>query len=171
MRLFIALPVTADARRALEETQAALRRHGARGRFTPPENHHLTLAFLGNVEDPAPVIEAMQRVPVPKTALRFDRLTLFGDVLVALLRQNDALEQYARALRDALDEAGIKYDRKPFRPHVTLCRKTALPHPDFRLYPLERGLRGLRLPVKEARLMASDLSGDTPKYTAIYTQK
>ncbi|MBQ6067410.1 MAG: RNA 2',3'-cyclic phosphodiesterase [Clostridia bacterium] len=171
MRSFIALPVTADARRTLEETQAALRRKGVRGRFTPPENHHLTLAFLGNVEDPAPVIAAMRRVPVPKTALRFDRLTLFGDVLVALFRPNDALERYARALRDSLDEAGIKYDRQAFRPHITLCRKTALPCPDFRLSPSERELRGLRLPVKEVRLMSSDLSGETPQYTAVYTQR
>ena len=171
MRLFIALPVTADALRALEDAQTALRRNGVRGRFTPPENHHLTLAFLGNVEDPVPVIGAMERVPVPKTALRFDRLTLFGDVLVALLKQNDALEQYARALRAALDEAGIRYDRQTFRPHITLCRKTALPSPDFRLFPSERPLRGVRLPVKEAKLMASDLSGGTPEYSAVYTQK
>ena len=171
MRLFIALPTPPDARRALEETQAALRSKGARGRFTPPENLHLTVCFLGSVENPAPVIEAMKRVPVPRTALRFDRLTLFGDVLVALLRPNDALEQYARALRAALDEAEIRYDRQPFRAHVTLCRRTALPCPDFRLFPSERPLRGMRLPVKEVKLMASDLSGDTPKYTAIYTQK
>lgn len=171
MRLFIALPTPPDARRALEEAQAALRKKGVRGRFTPPDNLHLTLCFLGSVEDPAPVIGAMKAVRVPRTALRFDRLTLFGDVLVALLRPNDALGQYATALRAALDEAEIKYDRQAFRPHITLCRKTALPSPDFRLYPLERPLRGLRLPVKEVKLMASDLSGETPKYTAVYTQK
>ncbi len=171
MRLFIALPVAADARRALEETQAALRQQGVRGRFPPPENHHLTLVFLGSVEDPAPAIEAMQRVPVPRTALRFDRLTLFGDVLVALMKKSDALERYVRALRAALDDAGIGYDRKAFRPHITLCRKPALPCPDFRLRPFERGLRGLRLPTAEARLTASDLSGETPRYTAIYKQR
>lgn len=171
MRLFIALPVPADVRRTLEAAQTALRRQGARGRFTPPENWHMTLVFLGNTEDPAPVIEAMRRVPVPRTALRFDRLTLFGDVLVALFKQDDALEQYVRSLRASLDDAGIRYDRKAFRPHITLCRKTALPCPDLRLYSFERQLRGVRLPVKEARLMASDLSGETSRYTAVDTQK
>ena len=171
MRLFIALPVTADVRRALENTQAELRRQGVRGRCTPPENLHMTLAFLGNVDDPAPVIAAMRRVPLPQTALRFDRLTLFGDVLAALYRPDAALEQYVRALRSALDDAGIGFDCKAFRPHITLARKTAFPSADFRLYPLARPLRGARLPVTEARLMASDLSGDAPRYTAIYTQK
>ena len=171
MRLFIALPIPADARRALTGTQAALRRKGVRGRFSPPENLHMTLAFLGSVKDPAPVIGAMRSVRLPKTALRFDRLTLFGDVLVALFRQDGALTKYVDALRAALDDAGIGCDRQAFRPHITLCRKTVLPSADFRLLPFERGLRRTRLPTNEVRLFSSDLSEGTPKYTALHTEK
>ena len=170
MRLFIALPVTEDVRRALGDTQAALRRQGVRGRFTPPENQHLTLAFLGNATDPAPVIAAMQSVALPRAALSFDRLTLFGDVLVALFQSNNALTAYVKALRGALDAAGLPYDRQAFRPHITLCRKTAFPAADFRLFPFEQSLHGVRLPVTDARLLSSDLSGDQPKYTALYTE-
>ncbi|MBQ6020720.1 MAG: hypothetical protein IJL26_11160, partial [Clostridia bacterium] len=90
MRSFIALPVTADVRRALEDTQTALRRSGARGRFTPPENWHMTLIFLGSVPDPAPVIGAMRGIDPVRTELVFDRLTMFGSVLVALFRPDDA---------------------------------------------------------------------------------
>ena len=111
MRLFIAVPVT-GAGKALQSTQAALQRSGVRGRFSPPEKLHITLAFLGSVDDPAPVFEALERVPVPKTSLSFDRLTLFGDALVALFQQNGALERYVAALRTALDEAGVSCDRK-----------------------------------------------------------
>ena len=68
MRLFIALPVTAALRQTLTDAQAALRRQGARGRFTPPNNLHMTLTFLGSVDDPAPAIEAMQRVNPPRGA-------------------------------------------------------------------------------------------------------
>ena len=113
----------------------------------------------------------MRRVPLPRTALAFDRLTLFGDVLVALLGPNDALAQYAQALRAALDDAGIGYDRKAFRPHITLCRKTALPSAAFRLSASGRPLRGLRLPLREAELTASELSGETPQYSAVFRQK
>ncbi len=170
MRLFIATPVPAGLRRAFTETQAALGANGMRGRFAPPGNLHMTLVFLGSVPDPAPVIEAMQSVRLPETALRFDRLTLFGDVLVALYQPNDALAAYAKALRCALDAAGLPYDRQAFRPHITLCRKTALPAA-CRLFTLEKNLRGPLLRVKEAALFCSDLSGETPRYTALHTER
>lgn len=171
MRLFIALPVSADARRALGKTQDALRQKGVKGRLSPPENLHVTLCFLGNVKDPAPAIAAMKSVPVPKTALRFDRLTLFGDVAVALLKQDTALSDYVRRLRVSLDDAGVGYDRQAFRPHVTLCRKTALPYPSFRLSAAAKPLAGMSLSVFETRLMASDLTGPTPKYTVLFRKR
>ena len=168
MRLFIALPVTEGANRTLQKTQEALQRMGVDGRFTPPENRHLTLAFLGDAEDPAPAMKALRSVKIPRTSLIFDRLTLFGDVLVAVFKKNDALERYAAALRAALDAAGVSYDRKAFRPHITLCRGTAIPRRDLlRLNVAERSLRGKRMPVTEARLYASDLSGKTPRYDMI----
>ena len=169
MRLFIALPVTADVRRALEDTQTALRRSGARGRFTPPENWHMTLIFLGSVPDPAPVIGAMRGIDPVRTELVFDRLTMFGSVLVALFRPDDAADRYVRALRAALDGAGIKYDRKAFRPHITLCRDAAFP-PSLRLEACEAALRSVRLPTDKVCLMRSDLSEKTPKYTVLFTK-
>ena len=170
MRLFIALPA-GGAEKALQSTQAALQKMRVRGKFAPPENLHITLAFLGETPDPAPVIAAMKRVPLPQTGLRFDRMTLFGDVLVALIKPNEALQTYVRLLREALDEAGIRYDKKAFRPHVTLARKTALPSPEFRLFPFERGLKNTRITVRSAVLFSSDTSGETSVYTALFTQK
>ena len=169
MRLFIALPV-GNAAKALIQTQAALQKKGVRGRFEPPEKLHLTLAFLGETPDPAPVIAAMKHVPVPKTVLSFDRLTLFGDVLVALIRPDGALEDYARALRQSLDEAGIRYDKKAFRPHVTLARGTVLPNAGFRFAEAQRGLQKAKLQTAVTILFCSDTSGETAKYTALYVQ-
>ena len=171
MRLFIALPVPADAQKALISAQAALKRSGVRGRFSPPENLHMTLVFLGETPDPAPVIKAMRLVRVPRASLTFNRLTMFGDVTVALMRPTAALTRYAKALRASLDEAGIAYDPKPFRPHITLCRKTALPAAEFPLSASERPLRALRVPVREVRLFLSDLTGQTSRYTLLAVSK
>ena len=51
------------------EAEEALRCQG-RGTFTRPENLHLTLAFLGEVEDPAPVREALAADKNNASALR-----------------------------------------------------------------------------------------------------
>ena len=170
MRAFIALPVTADVRKACLETQRLLQKKGVRGRFSPPENLHVTLCFLGEIKDPAPVTEALRQTPLPETALVFDRLTLFGDVTVALLRHNAELEAYVITLRRALDAAGISFDRQAFRPHITLARKTALPRPEFRLYICDPPLQKATLPVKTVKLMESDLSGAAPKYSAVFSK-
>ena len=170
MRLFIALPVPEDVRRALTETQDALRKRGVRGRFTRPENLHMTLVFLGNAPDPAPVIAAIKSARLPRETLRFERLTFFGDALVGLYQPNSALSAYVKTLGAALSAAGLPFDRQAFRPHITLCRKTALPAADFRLYPFERKLKSARLPVKEARLFRSDLSGPEPRYTILFAE-
>ena len=167
MRLFIALPAPEGARRAFEDAQKALRRQGVRGRFTPPENWHMTLTFLGSVPDCAPVIEAMRGIDPARTELVFDRLTMFGTVLVALFRPDDKADRYVRALRAALDEAGIKYDRKAFRPHITLCRDAAFP-PSLRFDSFENVLQSVRIPTEKVQLMSSDLSGETSRYTVIY---
>ena len=50
MRLFFALRLSPSVAEALAQAQADLRRQG-RGTFPPPENLHLTLAFLGRTED------------------------------------------------------------------------------------------------------------------------
>ena len=48
VRLFIALPVASAVRKALVEAQNVCRADGVRAAWTPPENLHLTLCFLGD---------------------------------------------------------------------------------------------------------------------------
>ena len=52
MRLFIAITFTEDMLDALSEIQDDLRRSNVRGSYTPRENLHMTLAFIGEYDDP-----------------------------------------------------------------------------------------------------------------------
>ncbi|MBQ7639306.1 MAG: RNA 2',3'-cyclic phosphodiesterase [Clostridia bacterium] len=167
MRLFIALPVTAGVKRAIADTQKELKRRGVNGRYTPPENLHMTLVFIGNAKETEKISRALRKNPVPRTALTFDRLALFGDTLVALYKNSAALESYVRELRKALDEEEVSFDRQAFRAHVTLCRKAA-PQPEGpRFWECGSTLKSVRLPVNRVLLFESDLSGKTPVYTAL----
>jgi len=127
VRLFIAVKLNEEMRTALTLAQAALRKAGVRGRFTPEENLHLTLAFLGERPDPESVLDVMADVPFRAFPLRLDGLGCFGDTWWAGLRESDELAAYAGKLRRALAEAGIPFDRKRFRPHITLLRRAVFP--------------------------------------------
>ncbi len=47
MRLFIAVQLSEPMRGAISKVQDGLLRLGVRGSYTPRENLHLTLAFIG----------------------------------------------------------------------------------------------------------------------------
>ena len=60
MRLFIAILLNDEMKDALEAMQAGMRRSGVRGNFTKRQNLHLTLAFIGEYDDPDKVLEVIR---------------------------------------------------------------------------------------------------------------
>ena len=123
MRLFLAIQFDEPMVRALTEFQEKLRAFGMRGRFAPPENLHLTLAFIGEYAAPDAVMEAASSVPFRPVRLRLDGVGSFGNLYWAGLAKNEVLAAYVKKLRGALAANEIPYDRKRFSPHITLVRK------------------------------------------------
>ncbi len=69
MRLFIAIPFSEEFKGELLRVQNDMRSNGVRGNFSRAENLHVTVAFLGEVQDPAPAMHALQSVPLPELTL------------------------------------------------------------------------------------------------------
>ena len=63
MRLFIAIQLSDEMKKSLTATLHNLKKQGIKGNYTPTQNLHMTLAFLGEVRDPRPVTAALERVP------------------------------------------------------------------------------------------------------------
>ncbi|MBQ1351407.1 MAG: RNA 2',3'-cyclic phosphodiesterase [Oscillospiraceae bacterium] len=136
MRLFLAILLNEPVRKALEAVQEDLIACGAKGRFSRPENLHLTLAFLGELpRSSLPKIEtcmaeAATGLPLP-AVLSFAALDRFrrrdGDLYYVQAAASPWLLQLQRQLTRALDRAGLPYDKKPFRPHLTLGRNIVFP--------------------------------------------
>lgn len=122
MRLFIALEIGKAFREALIRTRELLASAGVSGRFSIPEDMHLTLAFIG--EWPEDISWCLPEVTEPFT-LTLDHLGVFpkAKVLWAGIEPSEELARLAQAARDNLDAAGIPYDPKPFNPHITIVRK------------------------------------------------
>ena len=123
MRLFVAIPMEGEIKNALRGVQNELRRRGVEGNYTRPENLHLTLAFIGDYPDPDAVLEAMAALRFAPFSLRLGAPGAFEELWWVGLEAGEELETLARRLRSALADEAIPFDRKAFRPHITLIRK------------------------------------------------
>jgi 2'-5' RNA ligase len=125
MRLFIAIQLNDRIRTSLDEVQRRLIRQGVHGNFTPPDNLHLTLAFIGEYPDPDDVMQALEAVSFQPFSLGLEGFGSFGDLWWAGLSDSGELEALVRRIRHALSGSGIPFDRKRFSPHITLIRKAS----------------------------------------------
>ena len=126
MRLFIAVQLSEEMRDAICKFQDAMWRKGVRGNYTIRENLHLTLAFIGEYNDPEYVLNVMCGIPFGPFELTLDGVGCFGDLWWVGLKPCSGLKNYVRQLRHALAEAGIPFDRKRFSPHITVLRRASI---------------------------------------------
>jgi len=168
LRLFVALALPAALR-----TQLALLAGGIPGvRWLPPENYHLTLRFIGEVEtwraEEADAALATIRAPGFELALRgvghFDKGGRICSLWVGVER-NEALAFLQAKVETALQRAGFEPDRRRFAPHVTLARTERAPPEKIIAYIQATNLfRAPPVPVEHFTLFSSHLG----KSQAVY---
>ena len=123
MRLFIAIKLDTEMKQLVGSIQNSFRRQSVRGNYTPDENLHITLAFIGEYGDPDMVLEAMEEVSFSPFMMTMDKVGCFDQLWWAGIDDSAELEKLAGKLRRALADAGIPFDRQRFKPHVTFLRK------------------------------------------------
>lgn len=119
MRLFVAINMSPEMKDAIEALQDQMRSQRISGHFTPTENQHLTLAFIGEYPEPEDVI--LPEFEPFEIAL--SGYGSFGDLWWAGLEKSAPLEACVRRLRRQLSDSGIPFDKKRFSPHITLARR------------------------------------------------
>ena len=125
-RLFIAIDLPAAHRAALVALGAPTRGLA----WTPPEQLHLTLRFLGDVDETriADLTTALARVRVEPFVLPLEGLGVFpprgaAHVLWAGVGHgHPRLYQLRQQIDDALLALNLPVDLRVFHPHVTLAR-------------------------------------------------
>ena len=80
MRLFIEIQLNEEMRHLAGDIQDDYRRMAVRGNYTPPENLHLTLAFIGEYDDPQQVLDALENVSYKPFRITMDRTGCFDDL-------------------------------------------------------------------------------------------
>ena len=102
----------------------------------PPENHHLTLRFIGETpkhraEEIDTALAALRAPGFPLTLAGVGCFAKGGSAvsLWAGVERNPALDHLQSKIETALQRAGLDPERRRFTPHVTLARLDNVPRP------------------------------------------
>lgn len=123
MRLFVAIDLSPDMKKSLVNTMHDFKLKGLKGNFTPAQNLHLTLCFIGETKDKDIIIDALKTVKYKPFKLSTADLGNFSDLLYVGTRGGQAINTLVADIKSALKDAGISFDDQKFVPHVTLVRK------------------------------------------------
>lgn len=166
MRLFIAVQFNDDIVKALTSAQDVLRANNVNGYYSVCQNLHLTLAFIGEFGNSYHVLDAMEQVDFEPFMLTLGcYIGNFDDLLWAGTEHSNHLDRLARKLRRALAESNIPFDKKKFKPHVTLLRNAEYSaNSDFCISDVS--IEKASMTVSHISLMRSDRG----KHGMIYTE-
>jgi len=160
-RLFVAIDPSAPVRDALARLS-----HGVPGaKWVAPEQFHLTLRFIGEVDGGMldEIAEALGDVEAPAFTLALDGVGHFPPrgaprVLWAGVNDGAMLGRLHERIEARLRQLGVAPDRRGFAPHVTLARLKQAPLARVRDYLALNGEFATEdFPVTEFQLYSSHL--------------
>jgi 2'-5' RNA ligase len=184
IRTFIAIDVGKPIRDRIIALQETLARSGAQVKWVEPENLHLTLLFLGEVDerDVPPVCQAVSDAAAKQSAFT---MTVESAGCFPNPRRPRVLwvgisagSQEVCALHDALEQPLLdlgcyrREDRK-YTPHITLGRIRTDPGSDQLAAALAKqaAWKGGDTTIREVHVMSSELSSEGPLYTVLSRAK
>ena len=123
-RLFTALEIPREIAMSL-----SLLRGGLPGaRWIDPENYHITLRFIGDIDDRLAhdVASLLDGVKRRSFEVRFGNLSSFGGrkprAIIAAIQPNAPLIELQAEQERLLQRLGLEPEGRKFTPHVTLAR-------------------------------------------------
>ncbi len=183
MRLFVAVNLPSDIRKRLWRCSEPLRCEGYRIRWVGAESLHMTLKFLGDVQDerePAMIAAVDAAVTTSKPfLLPIETLGVFPNpsrprVILVGCKAVPPLELIQQRLERQMETLGFAPEARAFRPHITLGR-------------VRRGVRASDLKglgdwlgqiecssefaVQSVDLMRSELGSSAARYTRRHSAK
>ncbi len=124
----------------------ALMRGGVVGaRWMEPEDYHITLRFIGDVDRGVArdIAETLGDIRRPKALVHFEGLSWFGGdkprAIVARVKLEPALMDLQAEQERRLRRIGVEPETRKYTPHVTLARLRSVRQASVAGYLAERG--------------------------------
>ena len=134
MRIFIALDIPEQVRARLTEYMERARLLAPEARWARVEGLHVTLKFIGHVDDA--VVEKikaeLRSIKATPFEVKFSGVGFFpnpnaGRVFWAGVNGGGSLPKLASTIDAAMEKLGIPRETKPYHPHLTLARTSSRP--------------------------------------------
>jgi 2'-5' RNA ligase len=141
-RLFTGLEIPSE----IAQTLSMLRGGLPGARWIDPKNYHVTLRFIGDVDDSdaREIASLLGRVRRGPFELRLDGLTSFGGkkprAVVATVASSPALMEAQAEQERLMQRIGLDPEGRKYTPHVTLARLRDSSSRDVAEYLSARGL-------------------------------
>jgi len=169
-RLFIGVPLSEDARRAIERSLPK----NLPGKRVPTENWHFTLRFLGATEEAArdQVIRTLEAATCgPRFTIHFNELGAFPNpgrarvLWIGIDQGAERMIQLAAVAEAAARLAGFSAEGREFKPHLTLSRID--PPASVRTLLGSKPRIDIRMTVDSVILYRSRLGGGPARYEEV----
>jgi len=132
MRTFIAIELPKNIKDSLSQLQAELKSSNADVKWVAPENIHLTLKFLGEIDDKKSekIIQIIEEVAKGKNKFQV-RISLLGAfpkigsprvIWVGIEAGDKETKEIAEELEEKIAKIGVPKEKRPFSSHITIGR-------------------------------------------------
>lgn len=172
-RLFVALEIP----RPISTDLINLKTPIPGARWVDERNLHLTLQFLGEVENDRveELIDVLEEIQTDYFSLRLYDVGHFGSrtaprVLWVNVEKSMALQELQSEVESLLDKNGFSIEKRKFVPHVTIARLKETHYEDLVNFTMENSLFSSdQFEITHFHLYESKISSEGPTYTKLRT--
>lgn len=162
MRVFYAIKFDNETKEYLDTIKNKIRANSTKGNFTNKENFHLTLKFIGEINQNqlSALVNCIGELCSNKKSftIEFNRLGKFdrGNRCIPWIgiRETEELNLIQSELETILEKEGFKKEQRTFKPHITLGRQVIMNNTLENLYD-EIGFTKRQYVVSNVTLMES----------------
>lgn len=161
IRLFIALNLKNEVKNQISEVISKVKSNSIQGKFVSEEHMHLTVEFLGEIQDDRiDIIKGiMDELEFDAFTLNISKLGYFkrseGNIYWLGIKYNATLFNINKKLRQDLMVKGFQLEDREYRPHITLGRKVKLKE-SINTNELEDIFRKIEIYIDKVDLMKSE---------------
>lgn len=179
MRVFFAIEFDNETKGYIKDIQEIVKENSIKGNFSHEENFHLTLRFIGEVNEvDVEKLKNSLNIAVEKSKpfeIEFTKLGFFARgnkkiVWLGLRNEDGKLMELFRSLEEALKENGYESEEKGYRPHITLSRETLLKE-DFEREFNRVKIKERKVKISKVSLMESKRVDGRLRYIPIYVKE